>query len=286
MSTQSSKGRIRRILHLDTPFDPDHAFVTSPFLSPLTLAVIRLTLALYTLVDVIVNISITAVRFSSSTDPSDKVSGFFSYFTHLTYIGLIAYLWASGVQTLAYVRNKQKGYPLQRWPRTLQYLHTLLYSSITTYPILVTIVYWALLASPATFNTTFHSWASISEHIFNTVFALFEIFLTHGSPLPWIQVLFLDIMLAGYLGVAYVTHVTQGFYPYSFLDVGLHGKVVAAYIVGIAVAEVVIFIIVRYLMVLREKIARRRKAAHEPPATEQQKEALDEWEEVTPEHIA
>lgn len=58
---------------------------------------------------------------------------FFSYFTHLSYIGLVAYYFAAGVQTLCYALKGGKEYPLQKWPRPLQVLHTLLYSTITTY---------------------------------------------------------------------------------------------------------------------------------------------------------
>ena len=58
---------------------------------------------------------------------------YFSYFTHLSYIGLIAYLYAAGVQTLCYALKGKSGYPLQRWPRPLQLLHSLLYSTVTTY---------------------------------------------------------------------------------------------------------------------------------------------------------
>jgi len=58
---------------------------------------------------------------------------YFSYFTNLTYIGLCAYFFASGVQTAAYASEKGRGYPLQRWPRVLQVLHVLLHSTIITY---------------------------------------------------------------------------------------------------------------------------------------------------------
>jgi hypothetical protein len=55
-----------------------------------------------------------------------------------------------------------------------------------------------------------------------------------------------------YLGLAYVTFETQGFFVYSFLDTRTNSSgIVAAYIVGILVAAVVIFLIVRYLILLR-----------------------------------
>jgi hypothetical protein len=102
---------------------------------------------------------------------------FFSYFTQLTNIGLCAYFWASGVQTVAYVRNGQKTYPLQNWPRFLQFLHVLLFSTISTFrtrlrilnefifrcydfnifstAFVVTAVFWSVLATSASLSTRF-----------------------------------------------------------------------------------------------------------------------------------
>lgn len=99
-----------------------------------------------------------------------------SYFTDLSYIGLCAYFWAAGVQSLFYVLRKERSFPLQRWPRPLQFLHLLLFSTITSFrasstsnslpptdrnysfvsvAILVTIVFWAVLSSKSTFATAF-----------------------------------------------------------------------------------------------------------------------------------
>jgi hypothetical protein len=58
---------------------------------------------------------------------------YFSYFTNLTYIGLCAYFFASGVQTVAYASRKERSYPLQRWPKVFQFLHVLLHATIITY---------------------------------------------------------------------------------------------------------------------------------------------------------
>jgi hypothetical protein len=58
---------------------------------------------------------------------------YFSYFTTLTYIGLCAYFFALGVQTLVYACGNRRGYPLQRWPKFLQFLHVLLHATIVTY---------------------------------------------------------------------------------------------------------------------------------------------------------
>ena len=59
-------------------------------------------------------------------------------------------------------------------------------------------------------------------------------------------------MLALYLALAYVTFYTQGFYTYGFLDLRRNSSgVVAAYIIGILAAAIVLFLIVRYLILLR-----------------------------------
>ena len=70
---------------------------------------------------------------------------------------------------------------------------------------------------------------------------------------PWIHLPWLIFVLALYLGLAYLTYATQGFYVYSFLDHEWAGSrgIVAGYIIGIAVASVVIFSAVWGLIRLR-----------------------------------
>lgn len=83
---------------------------------------------------------------------------------------------------------------------------------------LVTIVYWGDLASSATFATRFSTWSNVSIHALNSAFALFELLLTHAGPTPWTHAPLLVLLLAGYLGVAYITHATQGFYSARYLS--------------------------------------------------------------------
>ena len=159
---------------------------------------------------------------------------FFSYFTSLSYIGLLSYFWASGVQTLSYALSVRSGsnpprYALQSWPRALQFLHLLLHSTIVTFPIIVTAVFWSLLSSPDTLATRYSAWANISEHALNTAFAGLEICFTSVAPalprrphsgvaLPWVHLPFLIGLLACYLGVAYITSATQHFYSTPHLS--------------------------------------------------------------------
>jgi len=236
-------------------FDPHHKLVTSAVFSPPKLASLRLLLAIYTTTTAIFILVWEIVK-------THNAKSYLSYFTDLSYIGLCAYFWAAAVQTALYARRNEKHYPLQKWPRFLQFLHILLYSSITTYPILVTIVFWSLLASSSTFDSPYSAWSNISRHAMNTAFALFEILLTNAGPPPWLDLPLLVVMLGGYLGVAYITRADQGFYAYSFLDPAKGKGRLAIYIVGIALAECIVFVVVHVICSLRERIIARRARSH------------------------
>ncbi|KAH9890691.1 hypothetical protein C8Q73DRAFT_135673 [Cubamyces lactineus] len=261
-------------LGVSEPFDPDHKLVTSPVFSPLVLAIIRLGLAFYGLFVLLFHLIWDAVK-------THEADSFFSYFTHLSYTGLVAYYFAAGVQSLCYVRNRQKSYPLQRWPRPLQFLHLLLYSTISSYPFVVTVIFWALLSGPSTFGTTFDGWTNISEHAMNSLYALIEILLTNVGPSPWLHLPLCIIMLACYLGVAYITHATQGLYTYSFLDPHKEHAKLAGYIVGVGVAECLAFLLARALTLIRARLALRlgsRSRTRSSDADSQQ--TIDDWEEI------
>ncbi|KAK0430718.1 hypothetical protein EV421DRAFT_1932086 [Armillaria borealis] len=240
---------------LSSPFDPSLAYVSSsvPILRrPIVLAWVRLLLALYALVTLLVSVIWADVVLHD-------IDGYFSYFTHLAYIGLCSYYFASGVQTLVYARNST--YLLRTWPfaKTLQFLHVWLHSTVVTFPFVVTITFWVLLSSSSTFSSVFNTWNNISVHALNSVYALFEILLTNTPPPPLIFMLANLVLLGGYLGVAYITNATQGFYTYAFLDPQQQGSFLAAYIAGIAVGYVVIFGIVSGMMVIRRRIANKDK---------------------------
>ncbi|KIJ92722.1 hypothetical protein K443DRAFT_422790 [Laccaria amethystina LaAM-08-1] len=253
-------------------FDEQYNLVTSYCIPPMILAFLRLLFALYTFVVLLYIIIWDGVH-------HDGAQSYLSYFTNLSYIGICAYFFASGVQTFSYARNLKngvEGYPLQRWPRALQYLHVALYCTITTLPILVTIVYWVLLSSSSTFATPFSSWSNISKHALNSGFALFELLCTNVGPYPWTDLPAVLVILVGYLGVAYITHATQGIYTYSFLDPKKQGKKLAVYIIGIAVGACIIFLIARGIIVLRVRLTKgSRKAsiteASEPLVDEEKK---------------
>lgn len=155
----------------------------------------------------------------------------------LTYWGLTFYFLVSALHTFTYART---GTPLlSRFPRPLQALHSAFYTTIVVYPFLVTVVYWAVLYSGAWFPTVFAGWSNVSQHLLNSVFAVFEIVVPRTGPPPVVHMVWLVVVLAGYLGLAYVTHAAQGWYPYSFLDPDRAN--VGVYVVGILVGSLVVF---------------------------------------------
>jgi len=183
----------------------------------------------------------------------------------LCYWGICFYFLISAVHTFSYALHG--GTPLlNRFPRPLQALHYLFYTTITTYPFLVTIVYWAILFDG--FDSKFTMWSNISQHAMNSVFGIFELVFTRINPPPWIHLLWLVILLACYCGLAYITYATKHYYVYSFLDpepthdvyingvkknLGGVGKgAVVGYVFGIAAGIIVIFCVSKGLQWVRK----------------------------------
>ncbi|KAF2756755.1 hypothetical protein EJ05DRAFT_76461 [Pseudovirgaria hyperparasitica] len=224
------------------PFDPTSRWVTSWLLSPLVLFAFRAVFALYAWFTIFFTLG------WDGTHGDRKAGRNFSYFTVLTYWGIAGYGLFAAIHTGTYWLKGREA--LKDWGVVLQTLHEVLYSTITVYPWIVTIVFWTLLYS--SFETPFATWSNTSQHALNAVYALLEIIIPRTSPLPWWHLIPIIILLALYLGLAYLTHATQGFYVYDFLDIQEHGSgITAGYIIGILVGACVIFIIVKYLIWLR-----------------------------------
>ena len=113
-------------------------------------------------------------------------------------------------------------------------------------------MFWALLAPSGGFPTTKDLWSNISQHALNSAYALFEIIFPRTEPLPFLHIIVIVFILALYLSLAYLTHAVQGWYTYDFLNLDKHSSgVVAGYIIGILVGSIIVFLIVRYIILLR-----------------------------------
>ncbi|KAI0909213.1 hypothetical protein F4823DRAFT_448850 [Ustulina deusta] len=235
-------------------WDPSHRFQTSWLVPPYVLFGIRLLISLYVFTTLLFNIGYECAHASLGGCKASRAN--FSYFTVLSYWGLAFYFLVAAAHTFVYARRGTA--PLDTWARPLQYLHSLFYSSVTTFPFLVVIVFWALLSSPTTLSTQYSAWSNISQHALNSVFAFLEIALPRTRPSPWSHLPFLIFLLALYLALAYLTHATKGFYTYSFLDPSKQGALVAAYVFGIAIAICIIFAVVWALVWLRRWVTEEK----------------------------
>ncbi|KAN0062904.1 hypothetical protein ACQY0O_004725 [Thecaphora frezii] len=288
----SFTSRLYLWLGVPAPFDPQHRYVTSYVLSPFYLFLWRAIVALFTLITCIY----TAAHDGGST---------FSYFTVLSYWGIMGYfvvsalhtgsfwwslrLWqrstaassASTLEASASSDSEEKrqsqepgdslpynddavvrGYPkswLDRWPRPFQAAHALLVSTVATYPLIVTIVYWNLLGDGSSFSTPYSSYSNMSKHALNLFISQLDVIILGRAPMrPWWHLLLVVLMIAGYVGVAYITYAMQGFYTYDFLNQGEHGTgSVIIYVIGIGVGTVISFMIGQFLIFLRESVAAR-----------------------------
>ncbi|KAK8072493.1 hypothetical protein PG996_005841 [Apiospora saccharicola] len=244
----------------DDLWDPSHRFETSWLVSPYVLFGCRAIISLYTFTTLFVVLGWNCTHPGPDSEYTCQASAAtFSYFTHLTYWGLAFYFLVSSIHTFTYARWHVA--LLDKWPRPLQALHAFYYSTITCYPFLVTIVYWGLIygALPGWFPTAFGAWSNIAMHGMNSLFALFEIIVPRTSPSPLIHMFWLIVVLVLYLALAYVTKATKGFYTYDFLDPAKQKNgLVAAYVFGIAVAILIVFMLVWGLLWTRRWLTEQK----------------------------
>ncbi|KIY63109.1 hypothetical protein CYLTODRAFT_382734 [Cylindrobasidium torrendii FP15055 ss-10] len=213
-----------------------YLFVTSPFLPPSLLGTIRLAFSLYTLVTLVLYLVFGA------KGQSEDASSFFAIFTLLSYIGTFAYFAVAAGHTILYSRGK---FPFESWPAIIRWMHIWLFSTVSCFPLVITLIYYPIFGYNPPSNID--SWLWISMHGVNALFSIFEIVMTNCPPGPW-RILIGDIaLIAGYVGIAYVTRDTKGFNS-TFLGM---------YIAILFAAEVVMFCVVQGLLFLRRYLVER-----------------------------
>ncbi|KAJ4369965.1 hypothetical protein N0V83_005729 [Neocucurbitaria cava] len=257
-----------------TGFDPTHTFVRSHFVPPVVLACIRALLSIYSFTTIITcytwlahrtaTVALKDVNIGSYTlHQSDAAIGqSFSFFTYLTFWSLGFYFLASSIHTFMYVFRGGRtwlhdGGCAWWWPKKpLQLAHSMFYSSVVSFPFLVTIVFWGTMNSGWP-SGRFEQWINISVHALNSVFAVVEIILPATQPPPWTHLSVVLGVLSAYLGLAYLTRETQGFYVYEWMNPA-HGKwSIVLHIAGYAGGMVVLFVMARYAIVARNVVAER-----------------------------
>lgn len=157
---------LARLVGVSRPFDPANRYTTSWLLPPILLAVLRLSLSLWAFITIVVIFGWNGSHGGAQTSRRS-----FSYFTDLTYWGLAFYFLFAGLHSLSYARSGESW--LRSWPRPLQAAHAIFYTTVVTFPFLVTIVYWAILYSGPWFPEVFNAWSNVSGKSFPLLF-------THG----------------------------------------------------------------------------------------------------------
>ncbi|OQE28709.1 hypothetical protein PENSTE_c003G04074 [Penicillium steckii] len=226
------------LLGVDPVRDDLHHYETSWLLPPSLLATLRALISTY------IFLSIFFIWGWDGTHGNrDAIGQSFSFFTWLTYWGLAFYTLFAAIHTACYAYSG-RSLLFNRWPRALRALHGLLYTTITVFPPLVTLVFWIILYKPPFYKEVFTGWSNVSQHGLNSLYAILEILLPTTAPHPWISIPVLILILLLYLCVAYITVHTEGFYAYSFLDIDKNGSgLVTGYCFGILAAILVIFLV-------------------------------------------
>lgn len=142
---------------VDPALDSLHPFETSWLLPPTLLAVLRALITLYIFTSIIV-----IWAWDGAHNDSIAIGQSFSYFTWLTYWGLGFYFLVSSIHTACYARTG-RSVLFDRWPRVFRMLHGLFYTTVTTFPFLVTIVFWAILFSPPFYKHIFPGWSNVGS---------------------------------------------------------------------------------------------------------------------------
>lgn len=141
-----------RLLGLGPPFDATR-FTTSYLLPPVVLASCRLLIGLYAIVT---NVS----KLIIDNTPHSREQHW-SYFTNITYWSLGFYFLFAAYHTFVY--NAKGVAPLQTWYRPLQAAHLVLWTTVVIFPLLVTAVYWGILApTDSPFRSVYSGWSNVS----------------------------------------------------------------------------------------------------------------------------
>jgi len=249
-----------------TGFDSYKTFVRSNIVSPLMLAFVRAIIALYCFTTLIVCYSWLAHNYSATNLQDVNVPTYtlitgsagigrsFSFFTYLTYWSLGFYFLFASIHTFCYALKRTTW--LYSWPKPLQLLHSFYYTTMTCFPFLVSIVFWATMYSGPWPKQRFVQWINLSVHALNSIFAVTEIVLPATDPAPWTHLFVLLLILSAYLGLAYLTKATGGFYVYEWMNPA-HGSMnIVVHILCYTLGIISIFFLVQGLIWLRQCVAK------------------------------
>jgi len=220
-------------------------FVTSYFIPPLALAILRFWMFAYTII-------VLGTSWGNNTE-----AGFWiCYYTNLTYLSLSIYFAASVIHSFIHVFYRRP-LGLQRQPKFLTVIFFIQYSTLAAYHIVVPIVYWALLSGAfIASNPNNDQWfQTVSVHAIEFLLIYLDMIF---NKLPSFVVNVIWVLSFGILYVLYtfVIHSIGGRWVYGFLDWD-QGPIAAGFYLGILLLFVICFFISYGLHRLRTFVGKK-----------------------------
>lgn len=218
--------------------------VTSWFISPKSLLIIRGIICLYSWIVLIGKTVNYAMNY-------DAIS-YLTYFTHFSYIGLVAYFTLTAFcHSYGYVRkNKIPQHKLFNW------LFWLLYHTLAHFTTIIILTYWIFFSDyfVKTNPQPYNWWLNISIHALNFLFAIVEVFLNRQIMVASFVILNLILEIL-YLGVVNIYYAEHSKWVYEFLDVTKGLKSFWWYL-GLFIGFIVIYFIMYAVHMLRDYLGK------------------------------
>jgi hypothetical protein len=232
------------------PFDQNRT-VTSPYIRPLSLALIRLLFGLYMLSSFIFYFIVLASQKNKFLRKQAwKLLG--DIMMH-SFLGMTAYFLVSAYHTLVYATKGRN--PLASWSRASQLMHILLQTTVLTFPLFCTVTYicWTLPALPGWHTKPQSCWSTITFYFLNSFFSYAELMLSATRPQPWSHLIFVILFLGMYLAFHSILVIaTHGqVWIYTVLNYNLvinQGWISAARVGGICVLACASFILMQFVI--------------------------------------
>ena len=175
---------------------------------------------------ILIAVAITATFIDTASRVAINPFNFFGFFT------LQSNILASIVLAVAGIRGLQRGKQTKRL--------MLARASVTTYLIIVGLVYNTLLVGVPGGGGIELGWANAVVHIVSPIYVLVDwVFFADRTAQPWRKFWVVFIYPLVWLAVVLVRGATDGWVPYPFLDPATGYESVALYSVGIAVGVAV-----------------------------------------------
>ncbi|GAC97711.1 hypothetical protein PHSY_005298 [Pseudozyma hubeiensis SY62] len=145
----------------------------------------------------------------------------------------------------------------RKFSRPLQVCHTLLVSTVSSFPLVVLVIFWSLLAGPAPLGDPYSAFANIGKHTLNYVLTMIDLVILSRTPLrPWWHLVPVMAFLALYIGIVSITYNRYHVWVYGFFNVQQFGlPLVVCFTLLLACFAVASFCLTQGLMLLREYVA-------------------------------